>query len=147
MTLMRIYDKNGLSKRTENPYYRFSDMLNDFWGEDSYNRNYTNPGVNVVEEKEAFKLFLAVPGVSKKDIKIDVEKDTLRISGNTENSDAEVSYNRREFDYSNFERIFRLPDTVNVSAISAGMENGILTLSLPKKEESIDRGPKEIKIS
>jgi HSP20 family protein len=147
MTQMRVYNKNGQDNGVIAPFYRYSDMFNDFFGEGKYSGNCSNPAVNIIEDKESFMLYIALPGVSKADVNIEVEKNILSLSRTTETQDAELNYNRREFDYSNFERTFRLPQSVDVSKISAKMENGILNLNLPKKEEAIDKGPKEIKIS
>jgi HSP20 family protein len=144
---MKVYDKNGQEGKVSAPFYRFSDMFNDFFGEKNYTANFSNPAVNISEEPDSYMLSVALPGVSKTDVSIKVEKDMLILSRNAEVDNAEVNYNRREFDYSNFNRSFKLPHTVNVSKISAKMDNGILWLILPKKEEAIDKGPKEIKIS
>ena len=147
MTVMRVYNKNGQNNEVSAPFYRYSDMFNDFFGDGKYSANCSNPAVNIIEEKESFKIYLALPGVNKEEVKIEVVKDLLSLSGSRESQEAEINYNRREFDYSNFERSFRLPQTVDKSKISAKMENGILYLTLPKKAEAIDNGPKEINIS
>ena len=148
MTLVRVYKKNGRPVHQNENSYRFSDMFNDFFGEENYRGVYSDPKVNVIEEKEHFELEIAIPGVSKDDISIDVENDNLNISHKEkEESEKKAVYNRREFDYSHFERSFHLPKTIDSGKIKARMDNGILTINLPKREEAIDRGPREIKIS
>ena len=146
MTVLRVYKKNGYPvKRNENAY-RYSDMLNDFFGEEQ--NSYSTPRTNVIEEKEFFELEIALPGVSKKDIAINVEKDTLSISHKEkEVSEEEGVYSRKEFDFSQFKRSFQIPETIDSQKIEAKMENGILTVKLPKRDEAIDRGPRDIKIS
>ncbi len=147
MTLLRVYKKNGIPVRDENSY-RYSDIFNDFFGEENSYADYSTPKVNVRENKEFYELEVALPGVSKEDVQIDVDKNLLNISEKEkEVSSEEITYNRREFDFSRFQRSFRLPETIATEKIKAKMENGILSLQLPKKEEAIDRGPKEIKIS
>jgi HSP20 family protein len=97
-----------------------------------------SPATNIIENEEAFMLEMAVPGFSKKDFKINLEKNTLTISSEKEEKaeDNEAqSYRMREFNRKDFCRSFKIPETVNVDDIKAGYKNGILTLTLPKKEE------------
>jgi len=149
MTLLRIYPKNGVHKPANaTDETRFSDLMKDFFDKDLATR-YNSPDVNVIEEDKEFRLQLAVPGIKKSDIRIDLEKDELIIAHEKEagKDEAEVCYTRREFDYGKFKKTFNLPDSVDTEKVNASMENGILTVRLPKKDEAIDKGPKEIKIS
>ena len=100
-----------------------------------------------MEEKEAFIFELAIPGINKTDIKMQVEKDLLTVSHTSENKENEVNYTGKEFDYGNFERTFHLPEIIDIQKIKAKYEEGILRIEIPKKKEAIDHGPKEIKIS
>ena len=118
--------------------------------------NYTRAWLNymckvyrleVTEEKDAFVLYLAVPGLKKSDIVMNIDKDVLTISHNSGKQEENVYYSNREFNYNNFERTFRIPETVNTDKIKAIYEDGILKVYLAKRDEAIDRGPKEIKIS
>ena len=95
---------------------------------------FTYPAVNVMEYDTHFSLQLAVPGFSKKDISISVEKDQLIISSEREGSD-EGKYTMREFNYGKFTRKFILPEEVNVEGIDAKFANGVLNLHIPKAEE------------
>jgi len=148
MTVLRVYQKNGHPVRKRNSEYRFSDLVNDLFG-DNYQPASYSPKVNINEMADFFEIELALPGIKKENVNINIEKDILKISSRENNTDAKqmVNYNRREFDYTNFERTFNLPDTVNTEKIGAKMENGILTVTLPKKDDAIDRGPREINIS
>ena len=147
MTIMRLYNGDPQVKRNATNIYRFSDMMRDFFGNEMLlNEGYTSPRVNVTEEKDAFVLYLAVPGLKKSDIVMNIDKDVLTISHNSEKQDENVYYSNREFNYNNFERTFRIPETVNTEKIKAAYEDGILKIHLAKREEAIDRGPKEIKI-
>ena len=81
------------------------------------------------------------------DLTINVDSDVLKISHSSEDEKVESDFSHKEFSYSSFERSFRLPDSIDIEKIDAKMENGILRIKLPKKEESIDKGPMEIKIA
>jgi len=110
----------------------------------------TVPAVNISEEKDAFKLSLAAPGMSKADFNVDVDGDMLTISAEKEEKketkDEKIS--REEYNYSSFSRSFRLPEGVKRDGISAVYQDGVLKLNLPKKEESKNGGQtKKIQIS
>jgi HSP20 family protein len=131
---------------TRNPVYRYSDLLKDFFGEESFS-NKVSPRFNILEQNDAFILELAVPGLKKSDIAINVESDILKISHKNETEEDDSAYRRREFNYNGFEKSFNLPEIADTEKIKATMENGILNVHIPKKEESIKKGPREIKVS
>jgi HSP20 family protein len=72
----------------------------------------------------------------------------LSISSETRNEKEETNekFTRREFGYSTFKRTFHIPETVNTDGINAQYTDGILTVDLPKKEEAIDKGVKQIEV-
>lgn len=108
------------------------------------------PAVNILETNDNFQIELAAPGIRKEDIKIDVDKDVLKISATktTEKKEGEEKkYTLREFNFSTFERTFTLPETIDNQAINAKFENGILVLTLAKKEEAKPVPPRTIAIS
>jgi len=144
MTLLRVYNKNGNDVASNNQY-RYSDLMQDFFGDSM--RNYSAPKVNIIERNESFEVQIALPGIKRDDIKINVDKDIMTVSHSVSQENNEECYTRKEFDFNDFERSFNLPESVNTEKISAGMQDGILNIYLSKKEESIDKGPKEIKIS
>ncbi len=147
MTLLRVYPKNGhVSPGVQRPYY-LSDLMNEFFPGESKVSRFTNPKANIAENADNYEIVLALPGMTKKDIELLVEKETLTIRHKNNESREEVSYARKEFDFNGFERSFSLPETVNTEKISARMENGMLTVTLPKKDEAVDRGPRNINIS
>jgi HSP20 family protein len=96
------------------------------------------PAVNITEEKDDFKVSLAVPGMKKEDFNIDIEGNMLTISSEKEEAkeEKEKKFTRKEYNYSSFSRSFTLPEDVNKEKIEARYENGVLILSLPKKEEA-----------
>ena len=96
------------------------------------------PAVNITENKENYKLALAAPGLKKDDFKIDLEGNMLTISSEKEESieSTESRYTRKEYSYSSFTRSFTLPEEVNQEKIDAVYTDGVLNLTLPKKEEA-----------
>ncbi|HOW24237.1 MAG TPA: Hsp20/alpha crystallin family protein [Bacteroidales bacterium] len=107
------------------------------------------PAVNILEAKEDFKLEIAAPGLTKKDYRIQVENNVLTISSEKEEKQEEKDsrFMRREFSYSSFTRSFTLPMTVAADQITASYNEGILTITIPKKEEAKEKPAREIKIS
>ncbi|WP_339699010.1 Hsp20/alpha crystallin family protein [uncultured Marixanthomonas sp.] len=103
--------------------------------------NFSIPAVNIQEKNTNFVVQLAVPGLSKENFSIEVEEDILKISAevsseNEENkTEDEIKYTRKEFNYNSFKRSFTLPENVNVESVNASYENGVLEITLPKKEE------------
>jgi HSP20 family protein len=96
------------------------------------------PAVNITEDAAGFMVSLAVPGMKKEDFAIDVQGNMLTISCNKEAEKEEktVSFTRREYNYTSFSRSFTIPAEVSREKIDAVYENGLLSLRLPKKEES-----------
>lgn len=133
--------------RFSNP--RFTDFL-DNWFENAFsdNRSFCGmlPATNIIEKDDAFVVEMAVPGMSKEDVKISLEGNMLTISSEKEMENTDTTYTRKEFSYSSFSRSFSLPKTIDADKISAEYDKGILKINLPKKEEA-QRITKEIKIA
>lgn len=118
------------------------------------NRNYSNtnttlPAVNIKEDKDGFEVEMSAPGLDKKDFKIELNNSVLTISSEkkVENETKEgQQFTRREFSYQSFSRSFTLPETVEGEKIGAKYENGILSVSIPKKEEAKPKPVKQIEI-
>jgi HSP20 family protein len=106
------------------------------------------PNVNVIENSENFEIELAAPGLQNKDFKAEVKNGVLTISAEKEEETKEEGKNfrKREFSYSSFSRSFVLPDNVTADKIDANYKNGILKLTLPKKNSSPKTPAKQIKI-
>lgn len=129
-------------------------LVDEFFGKDllgNFIDGFTGvnmPAVNIVEEKDEFKIEVAAPGLDKKDFKLDLNNNVLTISSekNDEREDKKERYMRREFSYSSFKRSFTLPDTAQIDKISAHHANGILQISIPKKEEARVKPPRQIAI-
>jgi Molecular chaperone (small heat shock protein) len=100
-------------------------------------RSLTVPAVNISETNEDYKVSVAAPGLKKSDFDISIEGNVLSISCEKEESreDKDEKHTRREYNYSSFSRSFTLPDEVNKEKIDAVYEDGVLKLTLPKKDE------------
>lgn len=96
------------------------------------------PAVNITEEDAAYHLHLAAPGMKRSDFKVDIDGDMLTISSEKESEKEEKSkrYSRQEYGYSAFSRSFNLPEDVMRDKIDAHYEDGILRVTLPRKEEA-----------
>lgn len=106
------------------------------------------PAVNVEEREKDFSLSFAVPGKSKDDFDIEVDKDVLSVSANAQDNyeNTDERYTRREFSYQSFKRSFTLPDSVDTTKIKAKYTDGILTIDLPKRKEALPQPTKRIAI-
>ncbi len=102
------------------------------------NRTLTVPAVNIVETKDYFNLSFAIPGMKKDDFHIDMDGNMLSVSCEKEESkeEREHKYTRKEYNYSTFNRSFSLPEDVIKDKIQATYTDGVLHLTLPKKDEA-----------
>ena len=110
-------------------------------------RNWS-PAVDVKETDNSFVLTADIPGLTKKDIKVNVADGKLSISGERtyETDQKNDNYHYRERRFGTFDRSFKLPDTVDEEKISASFKIGILNVSLPKHENILPK-EREIKVS
>lgn len=106
------------------------------------------PSVNVKETPKEFVLEMAAPGLTRKDFKVEVDNNTLCISSEKEEEKKEENkdYTRREFSYNSFSRSFTLPDNVKENNVEAKYDNGILKVTIPKKEITPVKAPKAIAV-
>lgn len=135
-----------ITRRSYNPI--LSNLFDDDFFPMFTTRTSSMPAVNIRENDKNFTLELAVPGMDKKDLKIDINEDVLTISSETKNETEESSdgYKRKEFSYSSFCRSFYLPENVNKEKIGASYKDGILSVELPKNDEEKAKLTKQIKI-
>jgi HSP20 family protein len=108
------------------------------------------PAVNIRDNEENFKVEMAVPGMKKEDFNIDLENNILTISAEDraeeESKGENGNYTRREFRYSAFKRSFTLPEAADGDKIFAGYKDGVLEITIPKREEALPKPPKQIQI-
>jgi len=120
------------------------------WGNTNYSTtNTTLPRVNIRENNDEFLIDVAAPGMKKSDFKINYDNGKLTISSNIEDQiQDDEHYMRREFSYQSFQRLFDVAERlVEGDKISAKYVDGILQITLPKREEIKPKPAKEIAIS
>lgn len=129
----------------------FSNFLRNDYHENYLENCGNQPATNVFETEKDFRIELLLPGFPKEDVQINYHKNLLTIKVNKEETKEEKSeeykYAHREFGSFNFEKNFKVPNTVDAENISAKFENGVLHLVLPKKEEAVEKAPVDIKIA
>jgi HSP20 family protein len=120
-----------------NPFFNdVYSLLNDsFLSEKAITRT---PAVNIAETDNQFEVELAIPGLNKEDIKINLDKNLLSVSADkkAENVQEGKKFSKREFGFSAFSRSFTLPESADQSKIEADYTSGILKLTIAKKEEA-----------
>lgn len=115
-------------------------VMNGFpqaWGENGENKMEFIPSANIKETDKEFVITLSLPGLNKEQVEIDVKEDLLTVKGayaETEEVEGET-YHRKEILNGKFQRSFRMGNKVNFSKVEATFNNGLLTITLPKKEE------------
>jgi len=128
----------------------FSRDLMDWNNSNFSSTNSTLPAVNIRENDESFVIEVAAPGLAKENFKVNLDRNRLVISSEMreEKTDNFKKYSRREFSYQSFERSFSIPEgTVDGDKISAKYADGILLVSLPKREEVKPKPARDIEIS
>lgn len=149
MTLARLSNKWSPSAPSWIDKFFEGDMMD--WNTWNYSgNNNTLPAVNVKENDNEFLIEVAAPGMKKDDLHIDYDNGRLTISSEKkeENTKKGERMTRMEFSYQSFQRSFTIPEQkVNADKIGATYEDGILYLSLPKREEVKPKPSKQIKIN
>jgi len=131
----------------------FPTVFEDFLNTDFMPRaNTTAPAVNVKEDEKAYTMELAAPGIKKEYCRVGINEDgnlTIAIENKMEHKEENKKhhYLRREFSYSNYEQSYTLPDDVERDKISAKVENGILTVTLPRIVKEEKKFAKAIEVS
>lgn len=128
MPIRRNYEQNWLPS-----------IFNDFFDNDWMAKaNATAPAINVAEDKTEYRIEVAVPGMTKDDFRLQLTNDnqlviSMEKKSETNDKDKDKRYLRREFSYSKFQQSMILPDDVEKERISASVNDGVLTIDLPKK--------------
>ena len=122
-------------------------IFNTDWNFPARNTQNWSPDVDVKETRNSFVLSADIPGLTKKDIKINVANGRLSISGERsfETDQENDNYHYRERQFGTFDRSFNLPENVDEKKISASFKNGILNVTMPKHENILPK-EKEIKV-
>jgi HSP20 family protein len=137
MTLVKF---NNNDKRNNALLPGFNDVFESIFNDTFFTDRMVArvPAVNISESEENYHIELAAPGLSKQDFKINVDNNILNISveHQSENTDNNRKYTKREYSYSSFVRSFTLPELADHNQIEATYENGVLKIDLAKKEEA-----------
>lgn len=126
-------------------------FLNDDWIKSFYKKVTATPAINVIETNNEYDMEMAVPGLCKDDLNVQIEENILNISmekkTEVEQKSEKKNYLRREFSTQQFYRSFELPENVEKEKITAQVENGVLRIVLPKNT-AVEKKPqpKEITI-
>lgn len=128
-------------------------LFSDFFDFDASFPNWSKemevPSANVIEHEKEYAIEISAPGKKKEDFKVEVEGDYLHVSSERkeETEDKKPNYRRREFSYNYMSRSFRIPENSVPDKVVAKYENGILHLTLPKKEIEPPKEKKAITVS
>lgn len=125
---------------------RFSDIMDEFFTDAVATRRESfAPSIDISETDKQYIIDVEVPGIDKNDIDLNIENNTLTISGERkfEKKEDGKQYHRVETHYGTFSRSFTLPDNVDVDTINATYNNGILNITVDKSEQQMK---KQIKI-
>jgi HSP20 family protein len=134
--------------RGSSPDSQLNRLFNDFFGRASQDQNLTTwaPAVDIYEGEHELVVKADLPDIKPEELDVRVENNILTIRGERkfEKKVDEKNYLRVERAYGSFARSFSLANTVNTEAIKADYKDGVLTLSIPKREEA---KPKQIKVN
>lgn len=119
----------------------FPSIFNEIFDNDFLNltpaKQFASPAVNVIENEKDYQIELAAPGMAKGDFSIRLENEnelSIKLEKKSEQKDEKKNYLRREFSYSSYQRSFIVPEEVDAGKITATMNDGVLSITLPKKE-------------
>lgn len=122
-------------KRTQLDWpWILTEVLNNWDDARKEGDHFFSPSVNIKEDENGYTLYLLAPGYDKKDFSIDLENNILSISAEAKMADENSTWVRREWALGAFKRKFTLKDNVDTKKISAKYENGVLQISLLKRE-------------
>ncbi len=132
------------ARRNQNSW--LPSIFNDFLGSDWLeHRNATAPAVNIIENDNEYKVEVAAPGMTREDFKVHINEDNeliISMEKKSEQKEEEKNkkhkgtYLRREFSYTQYQQRLLLPDNVERDKISACVENGVMSIEIPKKKVS-----------
>ena len=128
---------NWVDQLFQNNLNRF--FNDDFWGFNGINQQINVP-VNLRETDQGYEMSLIAPGLRKEDFKLNVTDNLLTVSyeqkQESNDQDAQEGWLRKEYKMQSFSRSFTLDDSIDVNKITASYDNGVLHMSLPKKENA-----------
>ncbi len=99
----------------------------------------TRPSANILRKESGFDIQLAIPGLTKDQVKIEFHENQLIISATPNEQDNQPKMIRKEFNYEGFKRSFRLHKNADTNTISASFHQGLLTIHVPDMEKTITK--------
>ena len=146
-----------LAKVSDRLFPTFPSLVDNFFSRDLMDWNNLNfsstnstiPAVNIRENEETYLIEVAAPGMNKENFTVNLNGDRLLISSEMKNEkhESDENYSRREFSYQSFQRSFTIPQSsVDGEKISAKYADGILLITLPKREEIKPKPARKIDI-
>lgn len=138
MSITRYDPFRDLRSLQEEVNRLFSTNLTRGFGEEGIGRGAWNPSVDIYENKDQIVLEAELPGMNRGDFELTVENNVITLRGerNFEKKDDTDNYHRVERSYGSFTRSFTLPQTVSAEGATAEYTNGVLRVTLPKREET-----------
>jgi len=149
MTLIKFYNPVQTTYQNEDGSNAFEQLTRNFLPESVFSGSKKNlPYANITENDDAYNIEMALPGVNKKDIKIDHDDGylTVKVESEKNKGDVQSNYAIREFDYDHASRTFRIGRKIEINKIKASYNNGLLVLVLPKKEEFVHKPARSITV-
>ena len=126
------------------------EVFNDFFYNNNMPKtNATAPAINVLENETEYTVELAAPGLRKEDFDISINNDgdlVIKMEKKNEVKDEKAHYLRREFAYSKYEQTLILPDDVDKDKVGARMSDGVLNITLPKLNMSVQKVARQIEV-
>src|SRR6266436_2442525 len=116
----------------------FSTSLTPSFGDEGIGRGAWNPSVDIYENKDQIVLEAELPGMNREDFELTIENNVVTLRGERrfEKKEDTDNYHRVERSYGSFLRSFTLPNTVTAEGANADYRNGVLRVTLPKREET-----------
>jgi HSP20 family protein len=138
MTIVRYDPFRDLRTLQEEVNRLFSTNLTQGFGGEGIGRGAWNPSVDIYENKDHIVLEAELPGMNRDDFELTVENNVITLRGERQFEKKEDSdnYHRVERSYGSFTRSFTLPQTVSADTATAEYRNGVLRVTLPKREET-----------
>jgi HSP20 family protein len=138
MTIVRYDPFRDLRTLQEEVNRLFSSNLTPSFGEEGIGRGAWNPNVDIYENKDQIVLEAELPGMNREDFELTVENNVITLRGERrfEKKDDADNYHRVERAYGSFSRSFTLPQVVSGDGATAEYRNGVLRVTLPKREEA-----------
>jgi HSP20 family protein len=141
MAIVRYDPFRDLGSLQEEVNRLFSTSLNRAFGDEGIGRGAWAPSVDIYENKDQIVIEAELPGMKQEDFDLSIENNVITLRGERrfEKTDDSDNYHRVERSYGSFTRSFTLPQTVNAEESKAEYNNGVLRVTLPKREEAKSR--------